>query len=75
MATKEFNVDEFDIKAASEIYNIHQTIRMNAYKQKYFKWLNEHLYHLERMYQLDIDPNKVDFDDFCYYVFENSDIQ
>lgn len=68
-----FDVDEFDLKVASDINNIHMITRMNAYKQTYFKWRDENLYHLEAMYELEFDPEIVDFDDFCYYVFENSD--
>lgn len=70
--TQRFDVEEFDAKVASEIHNIHTITRMNEYKQKYFKWRDENLYHLETMFSLEFDPEEVDFDDFCYYVFENS---
>ncbi len=69
-----FDMDEFDLKVASDINNIHMITRMNAYKQRYFRWRDENLFHLETMYSLEFDPEMVDFDDFCYYVFENSDM-
>ena len=67
-----FNEDEFDRKVAQRICNIHINIKRKIIVKTYNKWYNDNVEHLKRLHDLSCLDSE--FDVFCSYVFNNSEI-
>ncbi len=67
---KKFDVDAFDRKVAASIFRYHVESGEKTMENKYNKWCDKNIEHLEYMYELSGLP--CDFDTFCLFTFNNS---
>lgn len=68
---EKFDVVEFDRKVCQITYDIHYKARDRKFETEYNKWVNQNINHLETMY--DLSELECEFEDFCIWVFHNSD--
>ena len=67
-----FDEDKFDRKVAQSIYNIHTKVKKKMVEKTYNKWCDDNMEHLKKLY--DLSGLDFEFDEFCSYVFNNSEI-
>jgi hypothetical protein len=69
-----FNVEEFDERVCNVVSNIHNRSREDRNRRKFNKWYRENITYLNKLYEIAEAELDLDFDEFCYYIFVNSNI-
>ena len=69
---EEFNPLEFNEKVISVVKKIHRDDRVKTIERTYNNWYNKNEKHLINMYN--ISGLSCDFQHFCDYVFDNSEV-
>ncbi len=70
--TKNFTEGEFDQKVSNSIHDINIRSKLKYINKKYNEWCDNNIIHLKYMYNLsNLD---CEFNSFCIYVFNNSEI-
>ena len=67
---KKFDEAAFDRKVCEITYMIHRKARSISHDNTFDKWLDQNINHVVKLYE--ISELECDFNDFCKWVFDNS---